>query len=129
MNKLLTKFISSKNCLNKLQIKVSERGVTYQVLPSGEKVVVNVKSEVSTKREKWQNVRPMGHEKELRDIKEIEMNERLESDPKAARNIASAKLQSFKDSLLQRGYHLLHHLVIHLLINIVLQFLSRDQTL
>jgi hypothetical protein len=113
MNKLLSKLISSKNCLNKLQIKVSQRGVTYEVLPSGEKVVVNVKTEVSTKREKWQNVRPMGREKEFRDIKEMEMNERLESDPKVARNIASTKLQSFKDSLLERGYHLLHHLVIH----------------
>jgi hypothetical protein len=116
MNKLLTKLISSKSCLNKLEIKLSKRWVTYEVLPSGEKVVVNVKTEVSTKREKWQNVRPMGHEKELRDIKEIEMNERLESDPKVARNVASAKLQSFKDSLLQRGYHLLHHLVIHFII-------------
>lgn len=87
------------------------RAITYEVKPSGEKVVIGVAENKSSPKEKWQRVRPMGEEKELRLIKEIEMNERLESDPKAARQTASRKLQSLQDSLRNRGFVLFSSMI------------------
>lgn len=109
MFKYLSKFDKNNSYLvirngNKLLLNVLKREVTYEVLPSGERVVVNVNSTVVTKREKWQRVRPMGKEEELREIKSIELNERLESDPKVARNTAYNKLNQFRVELMKKGF-------------------------
>jgi len=84
---------------------VNIRSVSYEVTPSGKKIVINkYPNEKTVKTEKWQRVRPMGYEPELRQIKQIEFDERLESDPMVARNTAFSKLQSLKDSLRNRGF-------------------------
>src|SRR5690348_12452175 len=99
MNTLITSrkvFVSNGAKLFNLKT----RYITYEVTPSVEKIVINkYPDEKSIKKEKWQNVRPMGYEKQLRDIKRIEFDPRLESDPVVARNTAFTKLQSMKDSL------------------------------
>ncbi|XP_054167970.1 uncharacterized protein LOC128965326 [Oppia nitens] len=83
---------------------VSQRLVTYDVKPTGEKVVVNIIPQRRTKKEEWMNVRPMGYEPTLRQIKNIEFDPRLESDPSVARQTASNKLRSMKDQLMSRGF-------------------------
>ena len=80
------------------------RAVTYEVKPTGEKVLISFNENKTAKKEKWQRVRPMGYEKELRRIKYIEYNERLQSDPKVARLVASTKLHSLEESLRSRGF-------------------------
>ena len=102
MNKLFShkSFVS----INRSLVLMS-RSVTYEVTPTGNKIVINKYPDRNhTKREKWQRIRPMGYEQPLRDIKRIELDPRLESDPQMARNTAFTKLQSMKDSLRNRGF-------------------------
>lgn len=75
----------------------------YTISPTGEKVVVTTRHVVKMKREKWQNVQPMGHEEELLQIKRIERDDRLESDANVARTTAQSKLTQLRDRLLLAG--------------------------
>ncbi|CAG2102786.1 unnamed protein product [Medioppia subpectinata] len=109
MNKLLSKHVLSSAAVTSRWSRPAMspmqcRSVTYDVLPTGEKVVVNKYPKRSSKREDWQRVRPMGYEPRLRKLKIWEQNDRITADPRVARNTAASKLQSMKDDLLNRGF-------------------------
>jgi len=104
MHKLVHQSIVTANRFPRLVPALATRGVVYEVSPTGEKTVINKYEGRKSLKEKWQRVRPMGYEPHFRKIKSIEMNERLESDPRVARHTAESKLQSMKDSLLNRGF-------------------------
>ncbi|CAG2178761.1 unnamed protein product, partial [Oppiella nova] len=104
MHKLLHQSIVTANRFPRVVPVLATRGVVYEVSPTGEKTVINKYEGRKSLKEKWQRVRPMGYEPHFRKIKRIEMDERLESDPRVARHTAESKLQSMKDSLLNRGW-------------------------
>ena len=107
MNKFISKnLIKSNNLLISLT-----RCVTYEVSPTGEKVYMDKlhsldKDPKPNKKEKWQRVAPMGYEQQLKDIKKIEFDPRLESDPLVAKSTAFSKLESMKDTLRNRGFEI-----------------------
>ncbi|KAF7489234.1 hypothetical protein SSS_08695 [Sarcoptes scabiei] len=77
----------------------THRYVHYMINQDGEKIVISTRTKIKSKREKWQNVRPMGYEKELKKIREIEWNERLHCDPELAYETSLNKFQKFSDEL------------------------------
>ncbi|OTF79152.1 Mitochondrial 50S ribosomal L50-like protein [Euroglyphus maynei] len=75
----------------------------YVINQNGEKVVVSKRTSIRTKREKWQNVKPMEYDDELRKIRKIELNKRLHTDPEQARQMAEDKFQQLADYLHSSG--------------------------
>ena len=75
----------------------------FQITSKGEKVVVSKQHYIKSKREKWQKVKPMGEEPEIRNIKRIEKDERLHSDPMMAKVTASSKLNQLQGRLKVSG--------------------------
>ncbi|KAH9420128.1 hypothetical protein DERP_001963 [Dermatophagoides pteronyssinus] len=76
----------------------------YVINQNGEKVVVSKRTSLRSKREKWQNVKAMEYDEELRKIHKIERNERLHSDPEQARQMAEDKFQRLADRLHSSGF-------------------------
>lgn len=109
---------------------LQKRCAHYQITSTGEKVVVSKKHNIRSKREKWQNVSPMGKEPEVTKINLIEKNARLHSDPKQAKLMAESKLTQLRSRLLISGYvcRLCWKRLIYRFC-IVQQFLSRWQTI
>lgn len=80
------------------------RNVHYQISSTGEKIVVSKRHNIKTKQEKWQMVQPMEKDKLLRQISNIEKNERLQSDPAMAKYTATSKMRQLHDRLQIAGY-------------------------
>ena len=76
----------------------------YVINQNGEKVVVSKRTNIRSKREKWQNVKAMEYEDELKKIRKIEFNDRLHADPEQARQMAEDKFQQLADRLKSSGY-------------------------
>ena len=85
-------------------VQVQKCSAHYQITSSGEKVVVSKRHNIKTKREKWQQISPMGHEPELRTINRIEKDERLQADPLMAKVTAESKLEQLRSRLQISGY-------------------------
>ncbi|KAH9389719.1 hypothetical protein TYRP_007266 [Tyrophagus putrescentiae] len=83
---------------------LQKRCAHYQITSTGEKVVVSKKHNIRSKKEKWQNVSPMGKEPEVTKINLIEKNARLHSDPKQAKLMAESKLTQLRSRLLISGF-------------------------
>ncbi|KAH9501730.1 mitochondrial ribosomal protein L50 [Dermatophagoides farinae] len=75
----------------------------YVINQNGEKVVVSKRTNIRSKREKWQNVKAMEYEDELKKIRKIEFNDRLHADPEQARQMAEDKFQQLADRLKSSG--------------------------
>lgn len=79
------------------------RNAHYQIMPSGERVVVSKQHLIRNQREKWQNVPFMGKEPELRKLNLIEKDDRLHSDPLMAKVTSEGKLTQLRDRLKTAG--------------------------
>ena len=100
-------FLSTNNLI-KNQVRTVVPYILEQ-LTSGKIVKVKKINQQSKKRtrEEWQDVKPKGEEKELKRIKDIELNDRLKSRPKDAQDMARRKLQSLQTALMRSGYSII----------------------